>query len=129
MRPIALSLALIVMLVGCSQEERQKESTKEQTAPKEDLSKKAKSAEGLTCSDEGEKIVCKLHTKRVNYKREVSFEWESPNERDDRKREMSLSANYANIFDARLKKGRAKGLWEVEVEIDDKEYKTSFRID
>jgi len=117
------------MLAGCSQEERQQESAKEQTAPKEDLSKKTTSAEGLTCNDEGEQIICKLHTKRVNYKRDVIFEWDSPNDKDDRKREVSLSANYANIFDARLKKGRVKGLWEVEVEIDGKEYKTSFRID
>ncbi len=119
-----------MMLTGCSQEEKQKSPIKDQqSTPKEDLSKESKPAEGLICSDEEEKIVCRLHTKRVNYKREVSFEWESPDDKDDRKRKMNLSANYANIFDTRLKKGRAKGLWKVEVEIDDKEYKTSFRID
>ena len=118
------------MFVGCSQEEKQQEPTKEkQVTPKEGLSKKSKPAEGLICSDEGDKIVCKLYTKRVDYKRDVSFDWESPNDKDDRKREMSLSANYANVFDSRLKKGRAKGIWEVEVELDDKEYKTTFRID
>ena len=127
MKLLLTSLTLIAIFSGCSQEEKHKESTQEKTVSKH--ISKDKSTEGLVCSDEGDKIVCKLHTKRVDYKRDVSFEWESPNDKDDRKREMALSANYANIFDSRLKKGRAKGLWEVEVELDDKEYKTSFRID
>jgi len=129
MRLIAPSLVLILILVGCSQEEKQKTTSKEQGREKQAASQKRKPAEGLECSVEKEKIICKLHVKRVNYKRDVSFEWESPNDKDDRKREMSLSANYANIFDSRLKKGRAKGLWEVEVEIDDQEYSSSFNID
>ena len=70
-----------------------------------------------------------LTTYSVNKKREVTFEWVSPNDKDDRKRQIDLPANYASIFDARLKKGRVKGLWKVEVELDDKKYKTSFRID
>ena len=127
MKALLTSLTLIVLLSGCAQEEKQQEPTKEQAASKH--VSKDKSAEGLVCSNEGDKIVCKLHTKRIDHKRDVSFEWVSPNDKDNRKREMSLSANYANIFDARLKKGRAKGLWEVEVELDDKEYKTTFRID
>ena len=126
MKALLTSLTLIALFSGCSQEEKQQEPTKEKPASKH--VSKAKSAEGLICSDEGEKIVCKLHTKRVDHKRDVSFEWESPNDKDDRKREMSLSANYANVFDSRLKKGRVKGLWKVEVELDDKAYKTTFRI-
>ena len=129
MRLIAPSLAFILMVAGCSQEERQESTSKEHDSIKQTVSKKSKPAEGLECSVEKEKIICKLHVKRVNYKRDVSFEWESPNDKDDRKREMRLSANYANIFDTRLKKGRAKGLWEVEVEIDDQEYRSSFNID
>lgn len=129
MRLIAPSLAFILMAAGCSQEDKQETPSKEQGSVKQTVSKKSKPAEGLECSVEKEKIICKLHVKRVNYKRDVSFEWESPNDKDDRKHEMRLSPNYANIFDVRLKKGRAKGLWEVEAEIDDQEYRSSFIID
>ena len=129
MRLIAPSIAFILMVAGCSQEEKKEATSKEQGSVKQTISKKSKPTEGLECSVEKEKILCKLHVKRVNYKRDVSFKWESPNTKDNRKREMHLSANYANIFDIRLKKGRAKGLWKVEVEVDDLEYTSRFNID
>jgi len=92
------------------------------------VTKKPNKKEALVCLDTDEKITCKLMSKRVNSNREVEFEWESPNGKDDRERKITLPANYASIYDARLKKGRAKGLWKVKVEIDDEEVSATFHI-
>ena len=93
-----------------------------------EVKKSSGTDEALICLDEGDKITCKLMAKRVNKEREVEFEWKSPNGKDDRERELTLPANHASIFDARLKKGRAKGVWTVEVEISDEKISTSFKL-
>lgn len=95
---------------------------------KHEVKKSADKNEALICLDEDNKITCKLMTKRVNRDRDVEFEWASPNGKDDRERKIVLPANHASIFDSRDKNGRAKGVWKVEVEIDNEEVSTTFTV-
>ena len=127
MRYSAFVIILAVIFLGCSQESGEKKSDTGIKVDKE-VQKSVGKDEALICIDEENKITCKLMTKRVNKDREVEFEWESPNGKDDREREMVLQANHASIFDARDKSGRAKGLWTVEAEIDDEKVSTTFTI-
>lgn len=121
-------IILALTFLGCSQESSEKKSDNGIKVEKE-VEKIAGTDQALICLDEGDKVTCKLMTKRVNKDREVEFEWKSPNGKDNREREMILPANHASIYDTRQKKGRAKGLWSVEVEIDDdEEVSTNFRI-
>ena len=122
---LALFISAVVFL-GCSQDNGSEK--KSNTVIKQEVKKSADKDEALICLDEGDKITCKLMTKRLNKARNVEFEWESPNGKDDRERDMILPANHASIFDSREKNGRAKGLWRVEVEIDDEEVSTNFTI-
>ena len=111
---------LAVLFAGCSQDESDKKS-ENVIKVKKKVEKSGNNDLALICLDEGDKITCKLMTKRVGKDREVEFEWESPNGKDDREREMVLPANHASIFDVRHKEGRAKGVWTVEVQLDDEE--------
>lgn len=122
-----LSIFLLAALfLGCSQDDSaDKKSNK---VIKKEVKKSADKDEVLICLDEGSKITCKLMTKRVNKDRDVEFEWESPNGKDDRERDMVLPAGHASIFDSRDKKGRVKGVWTVEVEIGNEEVSTTFTI-
>ena len=127
MRYYLAAIILAAIFTGCSQESDEKTSDKVITVEKE-VKKSAGTNEALICIDEDAKVTCKLMTKRLNRDRKVEFEWKSPNGNDDREREMMLPANHASIFDARDKSGRVKGLWTVEVEIDDEEASTTFTI-
>ena len=122
-----LSIFLLAALfLGCSQDDSSDKKSNKVT--KKEVKKSADIDEVLICLDEGSKITCKLMTKRVNKDRDVEFEWESPNGKDDRERDMVLPAGHASIFDSRDKKGRVKGVWTVEVEIGDEELSTTFTI-
>ncbi len=127
MRHDVATLSVVLLFAACSNDETQDETTDSVIVEKE-VKKSADKKEALVCIDADEKITCKLLTKRVNKEREVAFEWKSPNGKDDRKREMTLPANHASIYDARSKKGRVKGVWKVEVELDDEAVTTSFVI-
>ena len=127
MRYYILAVAAILLFAGCS-EDKEKSGNKDVIKVEKEVKKSSGSNEALICLDEGKKITCKLMTKRINRERKVEFEWESPNGKDDRKREILLPANHASTFDSRLKKGRVKGLWTVEVEIDDMKSSTTFKI-
>ena len=126
MKSPLLILLLAVVFAGCSQDESDKKSEKSIKTEKK-VEQSASKELTLVCLNEGDKVTCKLMTKRVNKDREVEFEWKSPNGKDDREREMVLPANHASIFDVRHKKGRVKGVWTVEVELDDEEAETTFR--
>ena len=130
MRSYLLVLPFIVLMTACSQDEKEQTTNKaiEKHIIEKKVTKSPNKKEALVCLDADEKITCKLMTKRVNSDREVEFAWESPNGKDNRERKMTLPANHASVYDARLKKGRAKGLWKVEVEIDDEEVSTTFNI-
>ncbi len=122
-----LSIFLLAALfLGCSQDDSS--DKKSNKVIKKEVKKSADKDEILICLDEGSKITCKLMTKRLSKDRDVEFEWESPNGKDDRERNMVLPAGHASIFDSRDKKGRVKGVWTVEVEIGDEEVSTTFTI-
>ncbi len=127
MRYYILAVAAILLFAGCS-EDKEKRENEDVIKVEKKVKKSSGSDKALICLDEGKKITCKLMTKRINTEREVEFEWESPNGKDDRTREMLLPSNHASVFDSRLKKGRVKGLWTVEVEIDDMKLSTTFKI-
>jgi len=126
-RYTAFFIILAVIFTGCSQESDEK-TTATGIKVEQEVKKSADKNEALICIDADNKITCKLMTKRVNKDRAVEFEWESPSGKDDRKREMVLPANHASVFDSRLKTGREKGVWHVEVEINDEKVSTTFKI-
>ncbi|MEE8589385.1 MAG: hypothetical protein V3S80_08600 [Sulfurimonadaceae bacterium] len=119
---------LTALFLGCSQDDGDDKKSENVIKVEKKVKKSTDKNEALICLDEGDKITCKLMTKRVNEDREVEFEWKSPNGKDDRKREMVLPANHASIFDIRHKKGRVKGVWTVEAELDDEEVTATFKI-
>ena len=126
MRVHLFIISFMVLFAGCSQDSSEK---KEQGLHVEQKVRKSSNKnEALICLDEDEKITCKLMTKRVKKERSVRFEWESPNGKDNREREILLPANHASVFDARYKKGRVKGNWKVEVELDGEKISTTFKL-
>ena len=126
MRVHLFIISFMVLFAGCSQDSSEKKGQNIQVDQK--VPKSSNKNEALICLDENEKITCKLMTKRVKKERSVRFEWESPNGKDNREREMLLPANHASIFDARYKKGRAKGKWKVEVQLGGEEISTTFTL-
>ena len=128
MKHSILILALIILFTGCSQDDNTKQSSNVVQIDKE-VKKTVHNGNALVCLDESDKITCKLMTKRLTREREVEFEWRSPNGKDDRNRELVLPVNHASVYDMRTKKGRAKGMWSVEVEIDDTKVSTTFMIE
>ncbi len=128
MKNYLLIIMATAVFMGCSQESSDNKKSEKETAVNKKSKRSAVKAQALTCHDEGDKVTCKLTVKRVNKEREVEFEWKSPNGKDDREREVMLPENHSSIFDVRYKKGRIKGKWEVEAEIDDAEYSTTFTI-
>ena len=127
MRHYVAILSIVLLFSACSQDDEKSETT-QKSIVKTEVKKSTHKKEALVCLDTDNTITCKLLTKRVNKEREVEFEWKSPNGKDDREREMILPANHASIYDARSKKGRAKGKWTVEVELEDEEISASFFI-
>lgn len=66
-----------------------------------------------------EKLVCWLETTRLPAKRTVHFRWHSvTTPQDDREYSVSLPAHHGSVYDYRLLRGRAQGLWEITVRID-----------
>jgi len=126
MKIYLLIFSFIVLFTGCSQEEHDKKEQGIQVEKK--VPKSSNKNEALICLDQDEKITCKLLTKRVKKERSVLFEWKSPNGKDNRERKMILPANHASIFDSRYKKGRVKGQWKVEVELDGEKISTAFKL-
>jgi len=111
--PYFWTLLLLTLMLGCSDEKSSRVETKVQKEKKHDST--------LHCLKEKNTLTCKLLTKRVDKAREIEFEWKSPSGHDDRERKLVLPPNHASVYDARSVTGREKGLWYVEVEIDDGE--------
>ena len=128
MKHYIATLTVLLLFTACSNDDEQTK-TKDVITVEKEVKKDAHKEEALVCMDTEDTITCKLLTKREDREREVLFKWKSPNAKDDRKREMVLPANHASIYDARNKKGRVKGLWKVQVTLeDDAEITTSFVI-
>jgi hypothetical protein len=79
----------------------------------------AQDSNTLICEVLGEgskRIQCTFFTSRVNYDRNITFEWKSPSiGKDDRTRMIILNANYGSLYDFRYYYGRSPGEWHVSV--------------
>lgn len=129
MKYYLLGLLLAALMTGCSQDTGKEEKSGEGIKVEQKVKKSAEKESALVCLDEGDKITCKLMTKRANRERLVEFVWHSPGSSDDRERTLALPANHASTFDTRNKSGREKGRWEVTAKIDNEEVAAIFRIE
>ena len=81
--------------------------------------KDTKNSNSLICEVLGEgnkRIQCTFFTKRVDYDRNITFQWKSPSiEEDNRNRKIILKAEYGSLYDFRYYYGRAPGKWLVSV--------------
>jgi hypothetical protein len=84
-------------------------------------------ADCIILNDENS-IVCKYTHQRVDYDKEVLFQWVEPDGVTTRKRVMSIPAYHGSVYDYRYMEGRAIGEWKFKVIDGDKEYNTSFVI-
>jgi hypothetical protein len=89
----------------------------------------------LSCEvvDDGiEKIKCTFVTSRKDETREAVFHWHSESHpQDDRERNVDLPPNHGSVYDYRYLRGRAQGIWTVEVTLTDgegKAFDTSHRF-
>jgi hypothetical protein len=73
-------------------------------------------------------IVCKYIQNRVNYERDVIFNWIEPNGKISRTRNLTIPARHGSVYDFRYKNGRVTGIWTLKVIDRDKEYKTTFEV-
>jgi hypothetical protein len=74
-------------------------------------------------------IICKYTQQRVNYQKNVTFNWIEPNGQTTREKELIVPAGHGSVYDYRYIYGRTSGVWTLKV-IDDKvEYKTNFTIE
>ncbi len=64
--------------------------------------------------EESKRIQCTFFTKRMNYDRNITFEWKSPSLTEEhRKRQMLLNAYHGSLYDYRYYYGRSPGEWHV----------------
>jgi len=124
-----LVLLSAVLLTGCSQDAGEEQKSDEGIKVEQKVKKSDGKESALVCLDEGDKITCKLMTKRADRVREVEFVWHSPGSSDDREHTIALPANHASTFDTRNKDGREKGRWEVTAEIDNEAVTAVFTIE
>jgi len=124
-----LGMLLAVLMTGCSQDAGKKEKNTEGIKVEQNVKKNAGKESALVCLDEGDKITCKLMTKRADKERLVKFVWRSPGSSDDREQTIALPANHASTFDTRNKSGREKGEWKVTAQIGSEEVTAVFHIE
>lgn len=74
-------------------------------------------------------IVCKYTHVRVDYDKNVTFNWIDPNGNLSRSREMVIPAFHGSVYDYRYKKGRVLGTWTFEVIDQDQKYTTNFTLE
>ncbi len=130
MKNFLSSLLLAVLFAACSQEGGDEQKSEQVIKIEKKVEKSSDKDAALICLEEGDKITCKLITKRSNKERNVLFHWQSPNSpKDGRERTVILPANHASIFDTRRKDGRTKGIWKVTAKIDNEKVSTAFYMD
>ena len=115
-------------MAGCSQDEKTETGSKIKPHVESHVEKSSAKASPLNCTKTQTKVTCKLTLTRTKEDREVTFTWKSPRSKDNRKRTIVLPASHATIFDARLTKGREKGTWKVNTEVNAKNYSTNFTL-
>jgi hypothetical protein len=130
MKQYLLLLAATLFFTGCSQDGSDDNKSRQLIKVDKKVEKSADKDAALICLEEGDKIICKLMTKRLNEPRSVRFHWQSPGSpNDDREHTLPLPAAHASVFDVRYKDGRTKGEWKVTAEIDEEEVSTTFYMD
>lgn len=130
MKLYLLLLAAALFFAGCSQDGSGDNKSGQLIKVDKKVEKSADKDAALICLEEGDKVICKLMTKRRNEARSVRFDWQSPDSpNDDRAHTLTLPAAHASVFDARDKDGRAKGRWKVTADIDGEEVSTTFYMD
>ncbi len=68
---------------------------------------------------ESKRIQCTFFTQRVPFDRNISFHWESPDEKYDyRQHRFTLEADHGSIYDYRYYYGRTPGTWKIYVNND-----------
>jgi len=85
-------------------------------------------ADCLILEDENS-IICKYIHTRVNYDKNVTFDWIEPNGTISRTRNMLIPAGHGSVYDFRYIKGRTKGTWTFKVTDRDIITKTTFTIE
>lgn len=73
-------------------------------------------------------IICKYVHERVDYDKEVEFQWVEPSGNVTRKRKMVIPAYHGSIYDYRYIEGRSKGEWIFRVVDGSLEYQTTFTL-
>ena len=73
-------------------------------------------------------IVCKYIHARVNYDKEVKFDWIEPDGTISRSREMTIPAGHGSVYDFRYIKGRTSGEWTFRVTDGEHRVSTKFTI-
>lgn len=86
------------------------------------------SVDCLILEDENS-IICKYVHQRVDYDKEVEFQWIEPDGDVTRKRDMVIPAYHGSIYDYRYIEGRTKGEWTFKVVDGEKEYETTFILE
>lgn len=73
-------------------------------------------------------IICKYTQERVDYDKEVIFQWIEPDGLATRKRVMHIPAFHGSVYDYRYIQGRTHGEWTFKVVDGKEEYTTKFTI-
>jgi hypothetical protein len=74
-------------------------------------------------------IICKYTHERVDFDKEVEFQWIEPDGRVTRTRSLVIPAYHGSVYDYRYIEGRTKGEWTFKVIDDSTEYKTTFILE
>ncbi len=74
-------------------------------------------------------IICKYIHKRVDYDKNVIFNWIEPSGKITRVKELIIPAGHGSVYDYRYIKGRTHGVWTFTVTDGEKEFKTNFTIE
>jgi len=78
---------------------------------------------------DNDRIYCTYHQERVNFQKEVEFNWQNPKGKIERTKSFVIPKRHASVYDYRFYNGRTKGLWSVYVNDGDEEFKTTILID
>ncbi len=66
---------------------------------------------------ESKRIQCTFFTQRVNFDRNISFHWTSPDkEYDFRQHNFKLPAHHGSVYDYRYYHGRSSAEWKISVQ-------------
>jgi len=74
-------------------------------------------------------IICKYIQDRVNFDKNVIFNWVEPNGEISRTKNLIIPAGHGSVYDYRYYSGRTKGIWTFKVTDGEKRYTTNFTVE